>query len=107
MPEPLKVLTLRRFPENEDGTFGVIFDESGKPILTTVELPWKNNQEDISCIPPGEYSPYRNPATDHIPYEHFVIPVQGRSGVAIHKGNTINDVKGCIAVGTGFSNLMG
>jgi Family of unknown function (DUF5675) len=47
------VLTLSRtyFP---DGTNGKI-EYNGKLICLTIELPWKENQKKVSCIPEGKY----------------------------------------------------
>ena len=67
----------------------------------TVERPWANNAPNISCIPEGTYELkqrlyYRG---NYPTLELQDVP--GRSLILIHKGNTMLDVEGCIAVGKG------
>lgn len=64
-------------------------------ICNTMELPWRDNQEDISCIPAGEY---RIKMTNSPKYGscYKVFGVENRTDILIHKGNTTNDTKGCI-----------
>jgi hypothetical protein len=66
----------------------------------TLELPWKDNQPDVSCIPVGNYTGIKVDATIRIPYQHISIPnVHMRSGICIHKANYASELRGCIAVG--------
>jgi hypothetical protein len=66
----------------------------------SMELPWKNNERGVSCIPLGDYDCEKIGATAAIPYEHIaILNVQGRSGVCIHKANFTSQLRGCIAVG--------
>jgi hypothetical protein len=66
----------------------------------TLELPWLNNQQKISCIPYGEYTCEKKYATAAIPYQHVtILNVPNRSGIAIHKANYYTQLRGCIAVG--------
>lgn len=95
----MKELTLVRLRENEWGTQGVLLDEV-KPLCTTLERPWLNNQTNVSCIPAGEYYPVRGVFPKH--GETFEIPVSGRVAILIHKGNLVTDSNGCILVGTGY-----
>lgn len=70
----------------------------------TMELPWKDNQKDISCIPVGTY-----------PVELFhsikfgkcfkIQGVPGRDAILIHKGNYNRDTHGCILPGKDFADL--
>ena len=73
------------------------------PFAVTLELPWKDNQQFISCIPKGSY------VVDRIPVDGGKIvfklrDVPGRTGIDIHIGNTVKDLKGCIAVGENFND---
>lgn len=45
------ILKRNYFP---DGTNGELFFK-GKKVCNTIELPWKENQRRISCIPEGKY----------------------------------------------------
>lgn len=66
----------------------------------TLELPWKFNKKQISCIPVGAYLWKKVPATAAIPYPHIsILDVPGRDGICIHSANYFTQLKGCIAVG--------
>ena len=63
---------------------------AGKRICFTIELPWKNNQRQISCIPEGKYS-LRKRFTQRF----------GWHGILIHAANdALKEIKGCIAPAT-------
>jgi hypothetical protein len=105
----------------EDRTLGSIISPQGGLIAKTLELPWKDNQRSISCIPEGEYlvttsgpvlkddpntevdeSGGRHPR----PYSHYIVhDVPGRSGILIHVGYNPLWSQGCILVSTGFANV--
>jgi len=70
----------------------------------SVELPWKENQRSISCIPAGRYK-----AEKEI-HGRFgkcirVHSVPGRSGILIHSANHFHQLEGCIAPGKGFFDI--
>ena len=64
-------------------------------ICHTMELPWRDNAVDVSCIPAGEY---RIKMTNSPKYGacYKVFDVDGRTDILIHKGNTVDDTLGCI-----------
>jgi len=98
-----KFLTIYRLPiHRDDGTFGVICDGT-VPFGVTLELPWRDNERNVSCIPKGTYNVDRIQVEDGIVFK--VREVQGRSGIDIHIANTINDLKGCIGVGESFTEI--
>jgi hypothetical protein len=71
----------------------------GDIALATLELPWKENKRNISCIPQGNY------ICQSYPSEHFgdvfeLLNVPNRDAILIHPGNTYSDTEGCILVGT-------
>lgn len=99
---------------NKDETPGsfVVFDENKKKIFTCVslELAWKNNAHEISCIPPNLYQWVKVPATAKIPYEHIaILNVPNRDGIRIHIANFAAgkriDLLGCMTVGSGFADI--
>ncbi len=51
----MKALTLKRVSVTEHGVFGVILINN-IPLVLTLELPWRDNQRNISCIPAGSYT---------------------------------------------------
>lgn len=104
----------------EDRTLGSIYSRQGGIICKTLELPWKENQRSISCIPEGRYRvtkekpiPQDDPNTEADesggrhprPYWHFRIhDVPGRSGILIHVGTNPKHSQGCLLVGARFAD---
>lgn len=107
-----KHLLLERKLTSEQGTFGRL---SGPGLsLYTAELPWRDNHNNISCVPSGIYQadPYNS---KKYPDSFLLKDVPGRSSILIHHGNWAGDVvkglrsdsNGCILLGTGAGELMG
>jgi hypothetical protein len=72
----------------------------------SLELPWKDNDPDVSCIPKGTYIGVKVDATVRIPYPHILIPnVPNRTGICIHRANFVSQLRGCIAVGVGGMDI--
>ena len=98
------IAVLTRGPSTDEGTFGVL--AFGKQVVNTVELPWRDNVRQISCIPPGTYecAIVQSPRFGRV-YEVKNVP--GRSHVLIHPANFAGDaelgwtteLQGCIALG--------
>lgn len=85
---------------------------AGVFVCKTLELPDKNNQQRISCIPAGDYEWVKVGPSMNIPYDHIWIKdVPGRSGICIHYGNYAgskkSDVLGCILVGRTLADING
>lgn len=69
----------------------------------TLEKPWRDNRNDISCIPEGYYICEKYDSMDHGP-SFQVKNVPGRSHIILgHIGNTAKDTTGCIL----FGNIPG
>ena len=99
------MLQILRVAENEHGTFSVLLWDQ-RPFAVSLEPRWKNNEENISCIPSGQYmcSRVQSPTFG----ETFeVIGVPGRTNVLFHWGNRIVDTEGCILVAEEFGKLYG
>jgi len=97
---------------SDQGTEGILLYDSFN--CPTLELPWRDNQRSISCIPPGEY----NCVTRKSPKfgtTYHVTEVPERSYVLIHSGNWAGDVNkgfkshvnGCILLGQKTGWLAG
>lgn len=99
-------LTLQRLTESPNGTWGVLFEESKKPLCWTLELPWKNNARNVSCIPPGAYKVVKRQSKAFKGWVCELQDVPGRDGVLIHPGNTVLDIRGCILVGLQLGELV-
>jgi len=87
----------------DESTVGELF-VNGERFCDTLELPYKDNQRSISCIPAGEYKVRlryaRESATRN--YLHLLVQdVKDRSYILFHRGNTAKDTRGCILVGQG------
>ena len=101
-------ITLLRFPSNGP-TIGVLLVE-GRPLCLTLELPWKDNAKQTSCIPTGKYRAKKTLARTtngglFIPETLEVVDVPDRSGILFHVGNTAADTNGCILVGESFGYI--
>lgn len=87
------VLTRKYFPKGTNGrlTFG------SSIICYTIELPWWNNERNISCIPEGAYLLAKRHSDRH--GHHVVVTdVQGRDGILFHPANNaLKELEGCIA----------
>lgn len=94
------ILTRTYFPE---GTNGKLLYK-GKLICYTIELPWKDNQLQVSCIPEGEYflqKRYSSRFGQHLE----VLDVCNRSLILFHPANNaLRELRGCIAP---VSQLLG
>ena len=84
----------RKYNEKQTPGEGRIGDFTFK----TLELPWKNNNRKVSCIPEGTYNcvkRYSSKYKDHI----HILDVPGRDMILIHNANYVTQLLGCIAVG--------
>lgn len=88
--------TLERKIARDSGVFGRLTGEGLS--LHTLERPWLDNRENVSCIPPGVYKVVHHSTKDY-PNHYRLLNVPGRSGILIHEGNTLKDTIGCILVG--------
>ena len=80
----------------------LIYDN--KFMCHTLELPWKDNQHNISCIPEGTYKVTRRISAKH--GLHFEIhDVKNRSYILIHSANFVSQLRGCVAVGDGLKDI--
>lgn len=67
--------------------------------LDTLELPWKNNQQLVSCIPDGKYTVKKTYSPKFRKDMWEVLKVPDRSGIRIHGANYVSELRGCIAPG--------
>lgn len=107
---------LVRHDTGPSGTFGQLFIGTDF-YIHTVELPWKDNAPDMSCIPPGMYTACFVPRTSSGRWRdvYHVTGVPGRSGILFHEGTFAGDVergmrthsKGCILTGRSVGVYQG
>ena len=92
-------LTRTYFP---DGTNGKLECE-GKFICYAIELPWKNNEKRVSCIPEGKYF-IRKRYSQKFKWHLEVLDVENRSFILFHPANNaLRELNGCIAPVTKLS----
>ena len=94
-------LLILRATFTDKSTIGELF-LNGERMCDTLELPWRDNQKSISCIPAGEYKVRlrypRESATRE--YLHLLVQeVKDRSYILFHRGNSAKDTRGCILIG--------
>jgi hypothetical protein len=77
-------------------TQGILIVDSR--VYYTLELPWRDNQRNISCIPEGEYPIYTF-SHSHLGPVIGLKDVPDRSEILIHPGNYIHESNGCILAG--------
>lgn len=96
------MLVLQRGRETAAGTHGTLYKD-GKLVCFTLELQWKANKSNISCIPAGVYNCEKHTSA-RFPDTWHVMNVPGREAILIHAGNTKADIRGCILVGLGVND---
>lgn len=112
----LPIATIKRV-ELPDQTLGSWFFND-VALCKTMELPNKENKNNISCIPYGDYVCTKEPPIPeddpNTPvdesggrkprkYWHFRLhDVPGRKGILVHLITFVKDLRGCIGVGLEF-----
>lgn len=106
-------LRLRRIRQARQ-TLGLLsVYEQGEKVYScaTLELPWEQNENCKSCIPPapGETAEYRWQRHSSPRYDEclWVRGVEGRSEILVHAGNYVSDTLGCILVGDKITDING
>jgi Family of unknown function (DUF5675) len=92
-------LTRTYFPEGCNGKL----ECEGKFICNTIELPWKNNETKVSCIPEGKYF-IRKRYSKKFQWHLEIVDVKNRSLILFHPANNAQrELNGCIAPVTKLS----
>ena len=104
-----KAVLSRRYVEKETrGCFYVFQGDRSILNVKTLELPWKGNAKNVSCIPEGKYQVKKITRPNGDPAFH-IQDVPGRSQVLIHIGNFAAGIKvdtqGCILPGLSFVDI--
>jgi len=89
----------------DHGTFGVLSID-GRAFCVTLEPYWQFNQQNLSCIPAGQYSvePFQSSKYGRV---YMIRAVPGRKAVEFHSGNVDDHTRGCILLGEYFGKLRG
>ncbi|MBW2740570.1 MAG: hypothetical protein JRE64_17390 [Deltaproteobacteria bacterium] len=93
----LRIERIQRYSKSIGGKLYV----DGKFVSHTLELPWRWNLKNISCIPPGKYVCFWRHDRGRIQLQDIPCPGGYRTSIQIHIGNRPipKDTKGCILVG--------
>ncbi len=105
----MRILLLRT-ESSDQGVFGYWVHPDY--LLRTVELPWKNNVTNYSCIPEGLYQ-VKQHRSHKFGLVWHILNVQGRTWILTHSGNVAGDVtkgwhthsEGCIILGKYLGHL--
>jgi uncharacterized protein DUF5675 len=113
MSKLIRKAKLLRFLSGDQGTFSSLLLDK-KHFCYFAELPWRENQRGISCIPAGTYrcSLVDSPRFGRV-YELKDVPA--RSHILIHAGNYAGDKalgfksnsEGCLLPGSATGELAG
>lgn len=109
----MKTVQILRNNSDLQGTPGVL-QTSGFSCLT-LELPWRDNISQLSCIPAGTYKCVWNYSPAFKRHMYQVLDVPKRSGIRIHSGTWAgakdkgykSHVLGCILLGKSFGKHLG
>jgi hypothetical protein len=108
----------RKYYETQtEGTLEIYDEETNdlEFVCKTLELPYRDNERNISCIPEGHYDVVPRTSKKYGNHLH-VTGVEGRSLILIHYANYVgsdnprtghSDLRGCIAVGQKFGDITG
>lgn len=115
MSESKKATVIREKTLRPDCTMGQWVSGTGR-IFATTELPWRDDEPDVSCVPPGVYlvewlySPHHGKDLYHLTkmisgYDDAGAPIyaplpDGRTVIELHSANiAILQLLGCMALG--------
>ena len=91
-------LTLLRISSTIDCVRGVFLYDEIYPLCHSLELPWLQNNRNVSCIPSGSYRVTKG-SSRRFPECFYIHSVPARDGILIHPGNNVRDSQGCILPG--------
>jgi len=101
----MKTYFLERLEKADTYILGRLWFE-GEAVYT-LELPWKNNKKDISCVPAGIYNVELTYSTKFKKKLWMLKDVPNRTGIRIHNANFVRELKGCIAPGLNKQDIDG
>jgi len=92
-------LTRTYFPNGTNGKL----ECKGKSICNIIELPWRENETRVSCIPEGKYF-IKKRYSQKFQWHLEVLDVKNRSLILFHPANNaLLELNGCIAPVTKLS----
>jgi hypothetical protein len=104
---------LERHSTSEQGTKGLGKIQVYGKTFFTLELPWKDNKSNVSCIPEGVYKVRWSLSPRLKKYTYEILGVPERAGIRIHSGNLAGSLPylthslGCPLLGTAWGRING
>lgn len=96
----LELVRRTEYPDRILGTLSVRRSDEEIASYATLELPWRGNASNISCVPEGTY-PVKLQWSNKFRRQMFYLQgTDPRSGIMIHNGNFPSQIQGCILIGT-------
>lgn len=87
-------LTRYSLPDKTLGLLVINCEQSFK----TLELPWKDNKRNVSCIPDGMYRYFADFSNNKKRMVIELIDVKNRGQIQIHSASKLSHLSGCIGV---------
>lgn len=107
--DEMKKAILKRHQDTGKQTLGHLIGFNGLEKVfesVTLELPDKDNEKSISCIPRGTYHCVLIQSSNSFKYPHYLVKdVYGRTAIKIHIVNFYTQIEGCIGIGKKFANI--
>ncbi len=101
---------IQRISKNDHQCLGIwtIYDDNDFPKweCRTLELPDRDNQNRISCIPEGKYTVVKRYSKKYGDHFH-ILNVPNRDYILAHNANYVRQLLGCIAVGLAHTDIDG
>jgi len=76
----------------------------GGALFFTLERPWLDNRNGVSCVPTGTYHCLWRQRPNKT-WTYWLSDVPGRTWILIHSGNVVAHVEGCIMLGLSRGRL--
>lgn len=105
--QTLPYVEITRTKSDTEQTTSILeaYNNGAKFTCKTLELGWRNNLKNISCIPTGTYKVKWNFSPRFLKYTYELQAVSGRSGIRIHSANYFYQLNGCIALGSDLLDI--
>ena len=103
-------VTITRTDSTANSTAGILStnkEDGFAWICKTLELPYKGNQQKISCIPKGIYEVNYTLSPLFKKHTYEIQNVPNRAGIRIHSGNYTRQILGCILLGKTLTDIDG
>jgi len=109
----MKTVLLQRCLSDSKQTLGTLTTVFGEELFVckVLELPWKWNQSNVSCVPAGPYectwtrSNRLSTAAGHDVFTYELQNVPQRAGIRIHSANFYYSLLGCLALGDAHKDI--